>query len=38
MSDNKAMLKDLIEQAASQVMLLDAEKACDMEQFRTLFE
>ncbi len=38
MSNNKAMLKDLIEQAASQVMLLDAEKACDMEQFRTLFE
>jgi len=38
MSDNKAMLKNLIEQAASQVMLLDAEKACDMEQFRTLFE
>ncbi len=38
MSDNKAMLKNLIEQAASQVMLLDAEKTCDMEQFRILFE
>ncbi|MBN2513238.1 MAG: chemotaxis protein CheA [Sedimentisphaerales bacterium] len=38
MSNNKAMLKDLIEQAASQVMLLDAEQTCDMEQFNALFQ
>ncbi|MEN6308354.1 MAG: chemotaxis protein CheA [Anaerohalosphaeraceae bacterium] len=38
MSDSKAMLKDLIEQAASKVMLLDAEQSCDMELCRTLFE